>query len=155
MRRCETPSRLFPGRIQTRDDPGRVTSTVQDRVNVDRTAIDQVVDCERETFGQHPMKAFGHRVTSRVKPQRLYVGVDTVKEVIAESGCVPFVELPALTCKSSFAASSIRISTHFLSQVCDGRVPVEEFQLPCVSTPPTFIQDIFVPIRRWKITRPF
>lgn len=50
-------SSLCSRRMQAFDNPLRVASAVQDRVNVNAFVFDQIVNGERESFHKHPMES--------------------------------------------------------------------------------------------------
>jgi len=90
-------SSLGSRRIQAFDNPFGVTSAIQDRIDVNRLVLYQVVYSEGKSFGQHAMKTVSHLMDASEDFQGSYIRLHAVKKIVAQPYGILFIEVPALS----------------------------------------------------------
>jgi hypothetical protein len=84
-----------PGHLSA--NPRRVPATVQDSENLDLPYFQSIVDSERKALGQQPAEtAKAKRMHPRTDSQRLYVGVESIEEIVPQAFTLIFIEVVAV-----------------------------------------------------------
>jgi len=121
-RRPVQRSGSLPPLLQLLTKPKRIAPHVEDCINVGRVAFNFVIDPERESSREHPIKAKMAGVNPRIKNKRVEVRQDRLNEVIATSRLTRFIEVPANS-KSSAASSRMTTVTVSCLAVVTGVAP--------------------------------